>query len=95
LGFADVDAWVYASLFETPAEDAWLGLVDPTVYTGLVDGGSPVGSLAEAHLARRDSSAVAGESGSLALMKAKTKVKSVVRRPTTRTSTQSRGCLRA
>ncbi len=39
LGFADVDAWVYASLFETPAEDAWLGLVDPTVYTGLVDGG--------------------------------------------------------
>jgi hypothetical protein len=39
LDFADVDAWVYASLFETPAEDAWLGLVDPTVYTGLVDGG--------------------------------------------------------
>jgi hypothetical protein len=39
LSFADVDAWVYASLFETPAEDAWLGLVDPTVYTGLVDGG--------------------------------------------------------
>lgn len=39
LGFADVDAWVYASLFETPAEDAWLGLVDATVYTGLVGGG--------------------------------------------------------
>jgi hypothetical protein len=39
LGFAEVDTWVYASLFETPAEDAWLGLVDPAVYTGLVDGG--------------------------------------------------------
>jgi hypothetical protein len=39
LGFADVDAWVYASLFETPAEDPWLGLVDASVYTGLVDGG--------------------------------------------------------
>ncbi|KIG14287.1 hypothetical protein DB30_06889 [Enhygromyxa salina] len=39
LGFSDVDEWVYAELFETPAEDPWLGLVDPTVYTGLVDGG--------------------------------------------------------
>jgi hypothetical protein len=39
LGFADIDAWVYASLFETPAEDPWLGLVDATVYTGLVGGG--------------------------------------------------------
>jgi hypothetical protein len=39
LSFADVDAWVYASLFETPAEDPWLGLVDATVYTGLVGGG--------------------------------------------------------
>ncbi|PRQ06265.1 hypothetical protein [Enhygromyxa salina] len=39
LGFADVDEWVYAQLFETPAEDPWLGLVNPTVYTGLVDGG--------------------------------------------------------
>jgi hypothetical protein len=39
LDFADVDAWVYASLFETPIEDAWLGLVDPTVYTGLGGGG--------------------------------------------------------
>ncbi len=39
LGFADVDEWVYAELFETPASDPWLGLVDPTVYTGLADGG--------------------------------------------------------
>jgi hypothetical protein len=39
LGFADVDAWIYADLFETPASDPWLGLVDPTVYTGLDAGG--------------------------------------------------------
>lgn len=39
LDFADVDEWVYAQLFETPAQDPWLGLVNPTVYTGLVDGG--------------------------------------------------------
>lgn len=39
LGFAEVDAWVYASLFETPATDPWLGLVDASVYTGLVGGG--------------------------------------------------------
>jgi hypothetical protein len=39
LGFADVDEWVYARLFETPAEDRWLGLVDPAVYTGLEAGG--------------------------------------------------------
>jgi hypothetical protein len=39
LKFDDVDAWLYASLFETPAADPWLGLVDPSVYTGLMDGG--------------------------------------------------------
>ncbi len=39
LDFASVDEWIYAKLFETPASDPWLGLVDPTVYTGLVDGG--------------------------------------------------------
>jgi hypothetical protein len=39
LGFADVDEWVYAQLFETPAEDPWLGLIDPAIYTGLEDGG--------------------------------------------------------
>jgi hypothetical protein len=39
LGFAEVDAWIYAELFETPASDPWLGLVDPTVYTGLDAGG--------------------------------------------------------
>jgi hypothetical protein len=39
LSLAEVDGWLYARLFETPAGDPWLGLVDPTVYTGLVDGG--------------------------------------------------------
>jgi hypothetical protein len=39
LTLVDVDGWLYARLFETPADDPWLGLVDPTVYTGLVDGG--------------------------------------------------------
>lgn len=39
LGFADVDEWIYAELFETPASDPWLGLVDPSVYTGLQAGG--------------------------------------------------------
>lgn len=32
------NAWVYATLFDTPADDAWLGLVD-LGYTGLPDGG--------------------------------------------------------
>jgi hypothetical protein len=39
LGLVDVDAWLYAKLFETPAGDPWLGLVDANVYTGLVEGG--------------------------------------------------------
>jgi hypothetical protein len=39
LGFTDVDQWIYAELFETPASDPWLGLVDPNVYTGLEAGG--------------------------------------------------------
>ncbi len=30
---------VYRDLFLTPRDDAWLGLVDPTVYTGLTEGG--------------------------------------------------------
>ncbi len=33
------NARVYAELFLTPAHDRWLGLVDPGVYTGLVDNG--------------------------------------------------------
>ncbi len=35
----DLNAWVYASVFLTPREDAWLGMVDDAVYTGLDDGG--------------------------------------------------------
>jgi hypothetical protein len=30
---------VYAELFQTPAGDPWLGLVPPSVYTGLQDDG--------------------------------------------------------
>jgi hypothetical protein len=37
--FQDLNAWVYASVFLTPREDAWLGMVDEAVYTGLDDGG--------------------------------------------------------
>jgi hypothetical protein len=37
--FEDLNAWVYASVFLTPREDAWLGMVDEAVYTGLDDGG--------------------------------------------------------
>lgn len=39
LDFIEVDEWLYAELFETPASDPWLGLIDPAVYTGLVAGG--------------------------------------------------------
>ena len=37
--FQDLNTWVYASVFLTPREDAWLGMVDEAVYTGLDDGG--------------------------------------------------------
>ncbi len=33
--FDQVNAWVYAGLFRTPADDAWLGLATPGVFTGL------------------------------------------------------------
>ncbi|MCA9686609.1 MAG: hypothetical protein KC457_30870, partial [Myxococcales bacterium] len=39
LDFESVDRWLYAELFQTPADDPWLGLIDPTIYTGLPDGG--------------------------------------------------------
>jgi hypothetical protein len=32
---AGLNAWVYAALFKTPANDAWLGLSPANVYTGL------------------------------------------------------------
>jgi hypothetical protein len=31
----DVNRWLYAELFLTPAEDRWLGMVAPDVFTGL------------------------------------------------------------
>jgi hypothetical protein len=34
-GFAELNRYVYADLFATPAEDAWLGLLPRDVYTGL------------------------------------------------------------
>ena len=34
-----LNEWVYASVFLTPRQDAWLGMVDEAVYTGLDDGG--------------------------------------------------------
>lgn len=33
--FEDFNAWVYASLFETPREDPWLGLVEPGTFSAL------------------------------------------------------------
>lgn len=35
LGFSDLNAWVYADVFHTPKEDAWLGLLPRTEFTGL------------------------------------------------------------
>lgn len=35
----DLNQRVYAELFLTPRSDAWLGLADPTTYTGLENGG--------------------------------------------------------
>lgn len=37
--FHDLNNWVYASVFLTPRKDAWLGMVDEAVYTGLDSGG--------------------------------------------------------
>lgn len=32
---ADLNAWIYASVFHTPKDDAWLGLVSATDFSGL------------------------------------------------------------
>jgi hypothetical protein len=37
--FAKLNARVYAELFKTPASDPWLGLVPPSVFTGIQDDG--------------------------------------------------------
>jgi hypothetical protein len=33
--FDDVNAWLYATVFLTPAVDPWLGMATPGVFTGL------------------------------------------------------------
>lgn len=38
VSFTDLNAWVYANVFHTPAEDAWLGLLPRDTYTGLAGG---------------------------------------------------------
>jgi hypothetical protein len=40
--FADLNAWVYASVFHTPASDPWLGLVTDIDFTGLPGDGIDV-----------------------------------------------------
>jgi len=35
LGFEQLNAWIYASVFQTPRSDAWLGLLPRTDFTGL------------------------------------------------------------
>ena len=35
LDFATLNAWIYAEVFRTPREDAWLGLLPRDVFTGL------------------------------------------------------------
>ena len=35
IGFAELNRWVYASLFRTPAEDPWLGMATPAVFSGI------------------------------------------------------------
>ena len=36
--FAEVNAWVYANVFHTPAEDQWMGLLPRDTFTGLPGG---------------------------------------------------------
>jgi hypothetical protein len=35
IDFGSVNQWLYASVFLTPADDAWLGMATPGVFTGL------------------------------------------------------------
>jgi hypothetical protein len=35
IDFATLNAWIYADVFRTPAQDAWLGLLPRNVFTGL------------------------------------------------------------
>jgi hypothetical protein len=40
--FASINAAVYSEIFATPANDPWMGLVDPTAFTGLPGDGITV-----------------------------------------------------
>ena len=35
IDFATLNAWIYAEVFRTPKQDAWLGLLPRDVFTGL------------------------------------------------------------
>ena len=35
LEFGTLNAWVYAEVFRTPEQDAWLGLLPRNMFTGL------------------------------------------------------------
>jgi hypothetical protein len=37
--FGDLNRWVYATLFRTPAEDPWLGMATPSVFSGIPNDG--------------------------------------------------------
>ena len=39
VGFAELNRWLYATLFCTPAEDPWLGMATPSVFSGIPDDG--------------------------------------------------------
>jgi hypothetical protein len=42
--FAELNRWVYATVFHAPAEDAWLGLLPRDTFTGLPGGAVTTGS---------------------------------------------------
>jgi hypothetical protein len=39
IDFATLNAWIYAAVFRTPKQDAWLGLLPRNVFTGLLGDG--------------------------------------------------------
>ena len=39
IAFTELNRWVYASLFRTPAEDPWLGMATPAVFSGIPNDG--------------------------------------------------------
>ena len=39
IAFTELNRWVYATLFRTPAEDPWLGMATPAVFSGIPNDG--------------------------------------------------------